>query len=71
MKKLASGLEILKEESTKSGNMIVSLTRKTNKAGEIKHGVVLTNPVSGRHRKVRTFDGVSGAMAVYKALVNA
>ncbi len=68
MEKTESGLEILKKaESTIEGRTVI-LTRKTNKAGTIKHGVVLENR-RGHHWKVGTFEGLAPAFKAYKGLV--
>ena len=70
MKTTNKGLEIVKSaESTVNGQNVV-LTRKTNKSGEIRHGVILESK-SGRHQKVGTFLGLSDAFKVYKALARA
>lgn len=70
MEKTNSGLEIIrKAQSTVHGKTVV-LTRKTNKAGEIRHGVVLES-ASGRHRRIATFEGISDAFKLYKSLVKA
>lgn len=62
-----TGLEILKSaESTVRGCKVI-LTRKTNKDGEIRHGVVLENKYGG-HKKIGTFDGADKAFRAYKAL---
>ena len=67
MTKTNKGLEIIKTaESTVTGCNVI-LTRKTNKAGEIRHGVVLESR-SGRHQKVGTFEGIEKAFRAFKAL---
>ena len=67
MTKTNKGLEIIKTaESTVTGCNVI-LTRKTNKAGEIRHGVVLESK-SGRHQKVGTFEGIEKAFRAFKAL---
>lgn len=64
------GLDIIKTaESTVRGCKVI-LTRKTNLAGEIRHGVVLETRRGG-HRRIGTFEGVAPAFKVYKALVKA
>lgn len=61
------GLDIIKTaESTVRGCKVI-LTRKTNLAGEIRHGVVLETRRGG-HRRIGTFEGVAPAFKVYKAL---
>ncbi len=61
-------LEIVKAaDSTVKGCKVI-LTRKTTLTGEIRHGVVLETRRGG-HRKVGTFESVSPAWRVYKALV--
>lgn len=68
MEKTKNGLYIVKKErSTVKGKDVV-LTRKTNKAGEVLHGVVLESRRSGRHQKIGTFAGILPAWKVYKAL---
>jgi len=70
MRTTESGLVILKEaESTVEGKTVL-LTRKTNKAGEIRHGVVLESK-RGTHFRVGTFDTLSPAFLCYKALSKA
>lgn len=70
MERTSSGLEIIKTaESTVRGCKVV-LTRKTNLAGEIRHGVVLETRRGG-HRRIGTFEGVAPAFKVYKALAKA
>ena len=66
-KVIASGLEILYEANATVRGQKVMLTRKTNKAGEIRHGVVLES-ARGGHRKIGTFSGLSDAFKLYKAL---
>ena len=67
MERTSSGLEIIKTaESTVRGCKVV-LTRKTNLAGEIRHGVVLETRRGG-HRRIVTIEGVAPAFKVYKAL---
>lgn len=62
-----TGLEIIKTaESTVRGCKVI-LTRKTNKDGEIRHGVVLETPRGG-HKKIGTFEGIDNAFRAYKAL---
>ena len=64
------GLDIIKTaESTVRGCKVV-LTRKTNLAGEIRHGVVLETRRGG-HRRIGTFEGIAPAFKVYKALAKA
>jgi len=70
MRTTESGLEILKEaESTVEGKTVM-LTRKTNKAGEIRHGVVLESK-RGTHFRVGTFTSITPAFLCYKALAKA
>lgn len=67
IEKTERGLEILKKaDSTISGRKVI-LTRKTNKDGQIRHGVVLENH-RGHHWKVGTFEGLAPAFKAYKAL---
>ncbi len=68
MNKTSKGLEIVRiADSTVKGRKVV-LTRKTNLAGNILHGVVLESTRSGRHQKIGTFNGIGPAWKVYKAL---
>ena len=68
MEKTNKGLRIIKKsESTVMGRDVV-LTRKTNLAGNVLHGVVLENRQNGRHQKIGTFAGILPAWKVYKAL---
>ena len=67
MRKTENGLVIIKEaESTVEGKKVM-LTRKTNKAGEIRHGVVLESR-RGTHFRVGTFTSITPAFLCYKAL---
>lgn len=67
MERTSKGLDIIKKaESTVQGCKII-LTRKTNKAGEIRHGVVLETRRGG-HRRIGTFEGIAPAWKAYKAL---
>ena len=64
------GLDIIKTaESTVRGCKVI-LTRKTNLAGEIRHGVVLETRRGG-HRRIGTFEGIAPAFKVYTALAKA
>ena len=65
--KTESGLEILKKAKSVVRGRTVALTRKTNKAGQIRHGVVMTTR-HGRHIKIGTFEGVVQAHKIYKSL---
>ena len=68
MEKTERGLEIIMTaDSTVKGRRVI-LTRKTNKAGEIRHGVVMESVRTGGHRKIGTFAGLAPAFKVYKAL---
>lgn len=62
-----NGLEILMEANATVKGQKVMLTRKTNKAGEIRHGVVMES-ARGRHRRIGTFTEISPAFKLYKAL---
>ena len=66
--KTAHGTEILMKSASTVRGKEVSLTRKTTKAGEIKHGVVLTSTQHGYHRKVGTFTELAPAFKLFKAL---
>lgn len=70
MKKTNSGLVIMREVSANNlGGATISLTRKTMKSGKVKYGVVLTNPRSGLHTRLKTFNGIKGAWDLQKALL--
>lgn len=71
MEKISSGLEIVKKEVNTNLGYEVVLTRKTNKQGHIKHGVVVTNTRTGCRTRLKTFHGISGAYKLYKTCVNA
>lgn len=71
MNKTESGLEIIKEADSTIQGKRVSLTRKTNKAGEIRHGVVLTNTRNGHHHRIGTFTEIAPAFKLYKSLERA
>ena len=67
MERTNKGLDIIKTaESTVRGCKVI-LTRKTNLAGEVRHGVVLETRRGG-HRRIGTFEGIAPAWKVYKAL---
>lgn len=67
MERTNKGLDIIKTaESTVRGCKVI-LTRKTNLAGEVRHGVVLETRRGG-HRRIGTFEGIAPAFKVYKAL---
>ena len=68
MERTNSGLEIVKK-GTNSLGVEVSLTRKTTKGGNIRHGVVLTNHY-GMHTRLKSFLGIAPAFALYKQMVN-
>ena len=68
IEKTARGLEILKKAASTIPGRTVILTRKTNKAGEIRHGVVLEN-TRGHHWKIGTFTELAPAFKLYKSLV--
>ena len=70
MRTTENGLEILKEAESTIAGKTVMLTRKTNKAGEIRHGVVLES-TRGTHIRIGTFDTLTPAFNLYKALVKA
>lgn len=67
--KTESGLEIIKEAASTIRGKNVTLTRKTNKAGEVRHGVVLTNTRNGHHQRIGTFTEIAPAFKLYKSLV--
>ena len=67
MERTNKGLEIVKTAESIVRGCKVILTRKTNLAGEIRHGVVLETRRGG-HRRIGTFEGVAPAFKVYKAL---
>lgn len=70
MERTNKGLDIIKTaESTVRGCKVI-LTRKTNLAGEVRHGVVLETRRGG-HRRIGTFEGIAPAWKVYKALAKA
>lgn len=68
MERTEKGLDIIaRSESTVKGRTVL-LTRKTNLAGEVRHGVVLESKNGRRHQKVGTFAGIAPAWAAYKGL---
>lgn len=71
MERIRSGLEIVKKEVNTNLGYEVALTRKTDKQGRIKHGVVVTNTHTGRRTRLKTFHGISGAYKLYKTCVSA
>lgn len=70
MERTERGLEIVKTAECTVDGCKVILTRKTNKAGEIRHGVVMET-ARGGHRKIGTFLAMADAFKVYKALAKA
>ena len=71
MERTAKGLDIIKTAESNVRNRNVILTRKTNLAGEVLHGVVLESTRSGRHQKIGTFAGIAPAWKVFKSLSKA
>lgn len=69
MKKLNSGLVILRQESNRKLGIDVALTRKTLKSGIIRHGVVITDKRSGNRIRLRTPSGIGGAWKIYKGMM--
>ena len=69
--KTASGLEVIKRAHSTISGKDVLLTRKTNKAGEIRHGVVLEGQRYSSHKKVGTFTELAPAFKAFKALAQA
>lgn len=68
MKTTNKGLNILKEaDSTTRGRRVI-LTRKTDKRGTIKHGVVLEDKHTGLHYRVATYHTIAPAWQLYKTL---
>ena len=70
MERTNTGLEIIKKAESTVAGKTVSLTRKTNLKGEIRHGVVLTS-ASGHHRRVATFTSIAPAYNLYRSLAKA
>lgn len=68
MERTEKGLEIIKTSDSTIKGKTVTLTRKTNKAGEIRHGVVLTNTRNGHHHRIGTFTEIAPAFKLYKSL---
>ena len=68
--KTANGTEIIKREDNKLGYE-VSLTRRTTKSGNIRHGVVLTNKRTGGHMRMKSYLGIAPAFNLYKTFLNA
>ena len=66
--KTPHGAEILMRADSTVRGKEVTLTRKTDKNGTIKHGVILTGKLYGDHRKVGTFETLAPAFKLYKAL---
>ena len=69
MEKTRSGMEIIKSEINHNIGVKVSLTRKTTKSGKIRHAVVITNPRSGLHTRLKSFEGIGGAWELYKRMM--
>ena len=67
MTKTRRGLTIIKTQRNRNNRFRVSLTRKTQKDGSVKHGVTLTK--HGRHIKMGTFPGIQPAWELYKTLM--
>ena len=71
MKKTRHGSDIVTSATNAKLGYKVTLLRKTNTAGEIRHFVVVTNKDTGKRLRFHSVLGISPAYTTYKALVNA
>ena len=70
MKKTNHGSDIVAHGRNKLGYKI-TLLRKTNKAGEIRHFVVAENPHTGKRMRFSSEAAITPAYNLYKAMLNA
>ena len=59
-------VKVLRKHENDIIGVRVELTRKMTIAGKIIHAVVITNMDTGRHYKIRTFEGIGPAFKLYK-----
>ena len=71
MKKTAHNSEIVATAINSKLDYKVALLRKTNKAGEIRHFVTVTNHQTGKRLRFHSVLGLAPAYAQFKALANA
>ena len=71
MKKTAHNSDIVTSARNTKLGYKVSLLRKTSKAGEIRHFVVVANDETGKRLRFHSVLGIAPAFATYKALLNA
>jgi len=71
MNKTAHNSEIVSTAVNSKLNYKVTLLRKTNKAGEIRHFVVLQNHQTGKRLRFHSVLVIAPAYAQFKALANA
>lgn len=64
-----AGIKVLKKHENSLTKIRVELTRKTDLAGRIIYGVVITNMYTGRYHRVMMFPGIAGAYDTFKAAV--
>lgn len=71
MKKTTHNSEIVSRAINTRMDYKVTLLRKTNKAGEIRHFVVVTHHATGKRFRFPSVLGIAPAYAQFKALANA
>lgn len=63
------GIKVLKRAENPLTKIRVELTRKTNLAGDMIYGVVITDMYNGRYRRVLMWDnGIMGAYKTFKTV---
>ena len=71
MKKTNHGSEIVTRGINTKLDYMVTLLRKTSKAGEIRHFVVVTNHATGKRIRFPSTLGIQLSYNIYKGLLNA
>lgn len=67
----SNGTEIVKKDVNTALGYEVSLTRRTTKKGNIRHGVVITNLRTGIRTRMKTYTTIAPAFNLYKTMLNA
>ena len=71
MKKTNHGTEIVARAINTKLDYKVTLLRKTNKGGEIRHFITVQNHKTGEYVRFPSVSGLAPAFAMYKGLANA
>lgn len=70
MRKIGNiNVKVLRKHENKVVGVRVELTRKMTVAGKIIYAVVITNMNTGRHYKIKMFEGIGGAWDLYKTAI--